>query len=91
MPLKTQGRTYKGNRKEHCLCEKKGLSKAMIDRLALNDKRINEMAQGLIEVAALPDPVGEVIKMWQRPNGMVVGKMRVLSELSESSMNQGLM
>ena len=49
----------------------------MIDRLALNDKRINEMAQGLIEVAALPDPVGEVIKMWQRPNGMVVGKMRV--------------
>ena len=49
----------------------------MIDRLALNEKRINEMAQGLIEVAALPDPVGEVIKMWQRPNGMVVGKMRV--------------
>ena len=49
----------------------------MIDRLALNEKRINEMSQGLIEVAALPDPVGEVIKMWQRPNGMVVGKMRV--------------
>ena len=49
----------------------------MIDRLTLNEKRINEMAQGLIEVAALPDPVGEVIKMRQRPNGMTVGKMRV--------------
>ena len=56
---------------------KKGLSKAMVDRLTLNEKRVNEMAQGLIEVAALPDPVGEVLKMWQRPNGMTVGKMRV--------------
>ncbi|MEK7864281.1 MAG: glutamate-5-semialdehyde dehydrogenase [Nitrospirota bacterium] len=65
------------NKKDIAFAEKKGLSKAMIDRLALNEKRINEMAQGLIEVAALPDPVGEVIKMWQRPNGMVVGKMRV--------------
>jgi glutamate-5-semialdehyde dehydrogenase len=67
----------KENKKDIAFAEKKRLSKAMVDRLALNDKRINEMAQGLIEVAALPDPVGEVIKMWQRPNGMVVGKMRV--------------
>jgi glutamate-5-semialdehyde dehydrogenase len=57
--------------------KKKGLSKAMIDRLALNDKRINEMALGLAEVAALPDPAGEILKMSQRPNGMTVGKMRV--------------
>ncbi len=49
----------------------------MIDRLTINDKRIKEMAQGLREVSALPDPVGEVTKMWQRPNGMMVGKMRV--------------
>jgi glutamate-5-semialdehyde dehydrogenase len=55
----------------------KGLSKAMIDRLTLNEKRVDEMAQGLIEVSALPDPVGEVIRMRQRPNGMSVGKMRV--------------
>jgi glutamate-5-semialdehyde dehydrogenase len=67
----------KENAKDIVFAQKKGLSKAMIDRLALNDKRINEMAQGLIEVAALPDPVGEVVKMWQRPNGMSVGKMRV--------------
>ena len=65
------------NAKDIAFAKKKGLSKAMIDRLTLNEKRINEMAQGLVEVAALPDPVGEVLKMWQRPNGMTVGKMRV--------------
>lgn len=74
---KRSAELIKENKKDIAFAEKKGLSKAMIDRLALNGKRINEMAQGLIEVAALPDPVGEVIKMWQRPNGMVVGKMRV--------------
>jgi glutamate-5-semialdehyde dehydrogenase len=57
--------------------QEKGLSSAMIDRLTLNEKRIDEMALGLIEVAALPDPVGEVTKMRQRPNGMAVGRMRV--------------
>ncbi len=65
------------NTKDIAYAQKKGLSKAMIDRLSLNDKRIAEMAQGLQEVAALPDPVGEVIRMWQRPNGMSVGRMRV--------------
>ena len=74
---KRKAELIKENKKDIAFAEKKGLSKAMVDRLALNGKRINEMAQGLIEVAALPDPVGEVIKMWQRPNGMVVGKMRV--------------
>src|SRR2546427_481329 len=54
-----------------------GLLKAAIDRLTLDTKRIKEMAVGLREVAALPDPVGEVTKMWRRPNGLQVGKMRV--------------
>jgi len=54
-----------------------GLSKAAIDRLTLNQKRIQEMAAGLREVAALPDPVGEVIKVWRRPNGMTVSRVRV--------------
>lgn len=57
--------------------EKKGLSKALIDRLTLTEKRISEMVKGLNEVVALPDPVGEIIKMWLRPNGMMVGRMRV--------------
>lgn len=65
------------NAKDVALAQKKGLSKAMIDRLSLNDKRIEEMAQGLVEVAALPDPVGEITGMRQRPNGMSVGRMRV--------------
>ncbi len=65
------------NKKDIRFAQDKGLSKAMIDRLTLNEKRVNEMAAGLIEVAALPDPVGEIIKMRQRPNGMTVGKMRV--------------
>lgn len=65
------------NSKDIELADKKGLSKAMIDRLALNKKRIEEMSAGLIEVAQLPDPVGEIINMRQRPNGMMVGKMRV--------------
>ncbi len=55
----------------------KGLSGAMLDRLMLNDARIRGMADGLREVAALPDPVGEVTKMWLRPNGLQVGKMRI--------------
>ncbi len=65
------------NRKDLMEAEKKGLSKAMIDRLTLNHDRIKAMADGLREVGALPDPVGEVLKMWRRPNGMEVGRMRV--------------
>jgi len=67
----------KENKKDIKLAEEKGLSRALIDRLTLNEKRIEEMAQGLVEVAALADPVGEITKMWQRPNGMAVGRMRV--------------
>ncbi len=65
------------NQKDIQFAEKKGLSKALIDRLTLNEKRIDEMAKGLMEVTSLQDPVGEIIKMWKRPNGMTVGKMRV--------------
>lgn len=65
------------NKKDIEYAEKKGLSKALIDRLTLNEKRINEMARGLVEVAQLADPVGEITRMWQRPNGMTVGRMRV--------------
>ncbi|HQA03218.1 MAG TPA: glutamate-5-semialdehyde dehydrogenase [Thermodesulfovibrio thiophilus] len=55
----------------------KGISQALIDRLTLTEKRIAEMIKGLEEVVALSDPVGEITKMWLRPNGMQVGKMRV--------------
>lgn len=57
--------------------KEKGLSSAMIDRLMLNRSRINGIAAALREVAALPDPVGGVDRMWLRPNGLQVGKMRI--------------
>lgn len=65
------------NKKDLARAEKKGLAKAMIDRLTLSDKVIKGMADGLREVAALPDPVGEVTSMWTRPNGLKVGRMRI--------------
>jgi glutamate-5-semialdehyde dehydrogenase len=55
----------------------KGLSAAMLDRLTLSDKVIEQTAAGLEEIAAFPDPVGEVVRMWTRPNGMQVGRMRI--------------
>jgi glutamate-5-semialdehyde dehydrogenase len=54
-----------------------GLSGAMLDRLALNEKRLAAMADGVREVAALPDPVGEIIRDWTRPNGLRIQKVRV--------------
>lgn len=51
--------------------------KAMADRLRLSESRIAEMAAGIREVAKLPDPLGEMPKMWTRPNGMQVGRVRV--------------
>lgn len=57
--------------------KKAALSKAMIDRLVLKKVTIENMAQGLKEVAALPDPVGKVTSMWRRPNGLLVGRMRI--------------
>jgi glutamate-5-semialdehyde dehydrogenase len=55
----------------------KGLSAAMLDRLALSDEVIESMIVGLQEVIALPDPVGEVDEMIKRPNGLMVGRMRI--------------
>ncbi|NJD69794.1 MAG: glutamate-5-semialdehyde dehydrogenase [Candidatus Methylomirabilota bacterium] len=50
---------------------------ALLDRLALDERRIEKMAAGVRQVAALPDPVGEITGMWRRPNGLLVGRMRV--------------
>jgi glutamate-5-semialdehyde dehydrogenase len=54
-----------------------GLTKALLDRLELNEKRIKGMAKGLREVRQLEDPIGEVIGIKKRPNGLEVGKVRV--------------
>jgi glutamate-5-semialdehyde dehydrogenase len=65
------------NAKDLAAAEKKGHPPAMQDRLMLDEGRIRDMADGLREVASLPDPVGEVTRMWKRPNGLMVGKMRI--------------
>ncbi len=54
-----------------------GLSGAMLDRLALNEKRLAGMADGIRQVAELPDPVGEILRDWTRPNGLRIQKKRV--------------
>ena len=55
----------------------KGLSAAMLDRLALDDSRIESMARGVEEIAALPDPIGTTIAQWSRPNGLDIARVRV--------------
>jgi glutamate-5-semialdehyde dehydrogenase len=55
----------------------RGLPEAMIERLTLNEKRIASMAEGIRQVAALPDPVGEIVEGWKRPNGLEILKVRV--------------
>jgi len=67
----------KENAKDLRQAKKSGLSAAMIDRLTLKKATIEAMAQGLREVAALPDPVGKITSMWRRPNGLLVGRMRI--------------
>lgn len=62
------------NRKDIESC---GLEGAMLDRLLLTAERIEEMARGVREVAALPDPVGETLAEWTRPNGLRIRKLRV--------------
>lgn len=59
------------------LGEEKGLNNSLLDRLLINEQRINAMAEGLRQVAELPDPIGEVISMWKRPNGITIGQRRV--------------
>lgn len=65
------------NSKDLASGREKGLSPAMLDRLMLDEKRISSIADALREVAALPDPVGEVTRMQKRPNNLMVGKMRI--------------
>ncbi len=65
------------NRKDIAEALDKGLAAAKVDRLRLSDKVLTEMTDGLREIALLPDPVGEITRLWTRPNGLRVGKMRI--------------
>jgi len=65
------------NQKDVAASKEKGVKEALLDRLILNEGRVSKMAQCLREVAALPDPVGEIVKTWTRPNGLIIGQLRV--------------
>lgn len=65
------------NQKDLFLAEKKGLSPAFIDRLMLNKARILKMGRSIDQVVGLKDPVGRMINLWKRPNGLIIGKVRV--------------
>ena len=67
----------KANKIDLQVSMEKGTSKSMLDRLALTEERIEGMANGLRQVVVLPDPIGEVLGMWTRPNGLQVGQKRV--------------
>ncbi|VAW79113.1 Gamma-glutamyl phosphate reductase, partial [hydrothermal vent metagenome] len=65
------------NHKDMVSARKHGLDAALLDRLELTDARIDNMAEGLRQVAALPDPVGAISDLDYRPSGIQVGRMRV--------------
>ena len=65
------------NAKDLQVGREKGLSNAMLDRLMLDEKRIEAMAAGIDQVATLPDPVGQILDSWERPNGIRIEQIRV--------------
>lgn len=75
--LDGEQKILQANQKDVEQAKANGMSPALVDRLELTPARIQSMADGLLEVAALEDPVGEVLSMKQRPNGLMIGRKRV--------------
>jgi len=71
------GTIVEANRSDLDRARVKGYPRAFVDRLTLTDSRIEEMAVGVRQVAALPDPVGETVEVWRRPNGVEISRVRV--------------
>ena len=67
----------KANEKDLLAAKEGGMKDSLIDRLRLTNERIQNMADGLVQISALNDPIGEVLEMKQRPNGLMIGKKRV--------------
>ena len=65
------------NREDAKAAKAKGMKPALLDRLVLDKRKIETMARSLREVAALPDPVGAILNSWTRPNGLIIGQIRV--------------
>jgi glutamate-5-semialdehyde dehydrogenase len=65
------------NQKDVDQAAQSGRPRAFIDRLTLNEKRVLDMAEGLRNVVMLPDPIGETVSAWKRPNGLEIAQQRV--------------
>jgi glutamate-5-semialdehyde dehydrogenase len=65
------------NEKDVNAARQEGVTSALLDRLSLTESRIRDMAEGLRQVVHLPDPIGEVLESWERPNGLRITKVRV--------------
>ena len=87
----SQAEILQANARDMAASADKGLSGAMLDRLLLNAERVESMARGLEAIDALPDPVGEVMAAWDRPNGLHIERVRVPLALSASFMKAGPM
>ena len=74
--LDGKDKILEANQKDVQAALAKGMNPGLVDRLSLNDARIQAMAEGLLQVASLDDPVGEVISMKPRPNGLLIGQKR---------------
>lgn len=75
--IENSNNILEANKKDIENARNKGTKESMIDRLLLSEDRIKAMANGLIQVKSLDDPIGEVTAMWKRPNGLQIGKQRV--------------
>lgn len=75
--LRNKEKILAANAKDMKNAEKRGIKKSFMDRLLLTQERIESIARGVCEVAALPDPIGEMISMSERPNGLTIGRKRV--------------
>lgn len=75
--LKEQGFILKENDKDIKAGRQAGMSDSLIDRLKLDESRIADMASALLDLTELPDPVGEMLEQWERPNGLKMEKVRV--------------
>lgn len=75
--LDGKDKILEANQKDVQAALAKGMNPGLVDRLSLNDARIQAMAEGLLQVASLDAPVGEVISMKPRPNGLLIGQKRV--------------
>ena len=75
--VKETQRILTANEKDYVIAKQNGMTEGLLDRLKLTPERMEGMAEGLRQIAALDDPVGEIIESFDRPNGLHIDKVRV--------------